>query len=352
MKKTTADLERLDLPAEEGVRLIALAKLREVELAAARLRNGEDGEALHDFRVGLRRLRTVIRAFRPWLKQGPKRKHERALKTLAGSTNEARDAEVQLAWLSEQKERLTGDRSRGLEWLMARYESRKLSGAHLEIGLEEWQKLLTNLRQKLSVYERHVRPLSVAPISEILARTLRVELAAFREALAAVAGADDVERAHRARIRAKRLRYLLEPLRSRDRPGAEDAIRGLKDLQDLLGELHDAHVFLCDVVAFRVAGAGASRPPALSPITRLARSRRDKLFARLVALRLGGTVVELAAKVDVLATALEASGSPLASRAAGLHEKGARSGPLSTRATGPDSTPPRGPPRSRSARTV
>ena len=54
---------------------------------------------------------------------------------------------------------------------------------------------------------------------------------------------DDVSEAHQARITGKRLRYLLEPI-------AEHVVSGpallaqLRGLQDSLGDLHDAHVWL------------------------------------------------------------------------------------------------------------
>lgn len=305
-RKTTTELERLDLPAEEGVRVVALARIAEVDLAAARLAGGDDGEALHDFRVGLRRLRTSLRSFRPWLEGGPKRKHERAVGDLARTTNAARDAEVQLAWLTAQRERIPAEKRTGLEWLVASYERRRLAGQDLLERLERWRALSQALRERLRAYRRTVRPLSVEPIGRALAGLLRKELAAFRQALAAVAGPDDVKNAHRARIRAKRLRYLLEPLRGYEELGAREAVRTLKDLQDVLGELHDAHVLLSDAAAARTSHAPGERPPALANVTRLARSRRDKLHQRLVSERADGPAVVLATQVDLLATALEA----------------------------------------------
>ena len=50
----------LELPAEEAARFIALDLLATLRAARARLGSG-DPEALHDFRVTLRRLRTALR---------------------------------------------------------------------------------------------------------------------------------------------------------------------------------------------------------------------------------------------------------------------------------------------------
>jgi CYTH domain-containing protein len=58
--------------------------------------------------------------------------------------------------------------------------------------------------------------------------------------LAAVLDIDSAGEAHDARISVKRLRYLIEPFAA-ELPNADDVIRRLESLQDLLGELHDRH---------------------------------------------------------------------------------------------------------------
>ena len=56
----------------------------------------KDREALHDFRVAVRRLRSVLRAYRRWLGRAAARKARRRFRSLAATTNDGRDAEVQL----------------------------------------------------------------------------------------------------------------------------------------------------------------------------------------------------------------------------------------------------------------
>jgi CYTH domain-containing protein len=79
------------------------------------------------------------------------------------------------------------------------------------------------------------------PLHETFGLLLRRQAADLETRLAAIRGAEDEKRAHEARISAKRLRYLLEPLR-RESDGARLLLEHLKALQELLGELHDAHV--------------------------------------------------------------------------------------------------------------
>ena len=65
----------------------------------------------------------------------------------------------------------------------------------------------------------------------------------------AVFDPDRVEELHDMRIAAKRLRYVLEVTGDLFGPYAEKAGKRTKELQDLLGEVHD-----CDVLLPRVLG--------------------------------------------------------------------------------------------------
>ena len=60
--KIPADL--LARPAEEAVRRLALVQLERAAAARSQLVEGDREEALHDFRVALRRLRSLLRSHR------------------------------------------------------------------------------------------------------------------------------------------------------------------------------------------------------------------------------------------------------------------------------------------------
>ena len=108
--------------ADEAARILALSYLRQIEQARTRLEDPEDREALHDFRVGIRRLRSCIRAYRPQLKRSLNQKSEQSLRKLMRATNAGRDTEVQLTWLRNQGERLQSEDTQGLFWLIGRLE--------------------------------------------------------------------------------------------------------------------------------------------------------------------------------------------------------------------------------------
>lgn len=95
---------------------------------------------------------------------------------------------------------------------------------------------------------RKVKKLDPAgPLAENAARIVSVRLEELRSFVPAALHADCVTEQHDMRIAAKRLRYILEATEfCFGRPGSA-ARRRAKELQDILGELHD-----CDVMLPRV----------------------------------------------------------------------------------------------------
>src|SRR5688572_23312953 len=102
---------------EEAVRLLALAQLGEVGPAAARLSDAKDEEALHDFRVALRRLRSTLRSWKRLLADSVGKKDRDAWKDLQRATGEGCDAEVGATWVATLRAQLTPAGRRGADWL-------------------------------------------------------------------------------------------------------------------------------------------------------------------------------------------------------------------------------------------
>jgi len=327
------DDRTLDLSAEEGARVVALGLLDEASDAAGALAAGSGEEPLHDFRVSVRRLRSALRTFRPWLAEGVQRRHEKRLKKIARSTNAARDAEVQLAWLAARAEELAPTQRTGHAAAVARFEARVHGAPDAARVAARFEKAARKLRRRLERYERMVRPGGDegASFGAVLAALVAEHAAALAGSMGAIRGAADQEDVHAARIEGKRLRYLLEPLRGLRVADAADAIGQLKRLQDLLGELHDAHVLsaelgaaLAEIAAERAhattAAALASGEEArelrrqlrpspragLLALVRLVRARRDELFGALERDWRPGGLDALQAQALSLAGGLEA----------------------------------------------
>ncbi|MGC3999456.1 MAG: CHAD domain-containing protein [Anaeromyxobacter sp.] len=344
----------VDASAEEGARVVALALLARADEASERYRGQVDEEALHDFRVALRRLRSTLRAFRPWLEDGVGRKLEQRIAKLARATNAARDAEVQLAWLEPRLAELPRVQRSGAEALVAELEGR-MAGPAPERLVKRYQKVSAKLAPRLGTYLRRV-PVAGASASPsfgaVLAGALRQGLAELRAHLGEVQGSDDETPLHTARISGKRLRYVLEPLAGNPLADAGPAVKRLKKLQDVLGELHDAHVLAAELGQAYVAAAGrrasavfeavahhgaegaalrsaGARGPrgGLLALARANRERREERFAELRRTWLPEGLATLAAQVEELAGALEARAAPPAAPGEADEPEGADEGP-------------------------
>ena len=394
--------EILSRSPEEGARRLALGYLDQAGAVLPRLAGregsaGEDPEALHDMRVALRRLRSCLRAYRTELDDSPSRGAARRLRRLARATGPGRDTEVQMAWLRQQAAALARHHRAGLSWLLARLEAR-LEAAYGELRgelAEGFPPLASQLREELSVYRAEVhldggRPPSFGGAAADL---LAAHAADLERRLARIDGAGEEEKAHRARISAKQLRYLAEPLalllepapgapaapalpgapgaqgdgastaataadagvsgapeaglamavseaapaRRQRQARADTLVQRLKELQDLLGELHDAHVLEAELAAALAEAAteragrlldlalqaGGPDPgrlrqlrrrpqePGLLALARLNRERRDRLFADFAARWQGGAAKRLARDSEQLGAALRAAGGRL-----------------------------------------
>lgn len=304
----------LDRPAEESSRLLALGYLDEIGRAERRLGNARDAEALHDFRVGLRRLRSCSRAYRLQLKGSVTKGLRRRLRRLTRATNAGRDTEVHLTWLRHQAERLGPEDLQGLSWLIGRLEGRRYDrlGAATADVRRQFLKSAAQLRPRLGTFRMEIRTrpgqehLSFGPVTGGLLRAQVAELAAD---LKCVRGAEDVKGAHAARISAKRLRYLLEPL-ARRVPGARGLVTRLKAVQDSLGDLHDRHVLAEEIASTRsdLSGIDSDRlagcEPGLHTLERLAGEQAAAAFARFERLMGGERAGHFILQAEMLATSL------------------------------------------------
>ena len=117
--------------------------------------------------------------------------------------------------------------------------------------------------------------------------------------LGEVHSVEDAEAAHRARIDAKRLRYVLDPASGRIE-GVDAVIDKLKQLQDDLGDLHDSHVFVAELDGITEKARQDVRPGLLVLGERL-RRRGTESFARLSADWLNGASRAFFAEIGELA---------------------------------------------------
>jgi CHAD domain-containing protein len=302
----------LDRSAQESSRLLALSYLSQIDRARDRLDDALDREALHDFRVGIRRLRSVIRAYRTELEGSVTRKMRRRLKDLARATNDGRDVEVQLTWLGKQADRLVPEDVRGFFWFAGRLEDQKQAKhdrAIVDVA-RRYEKLAIKLRRALGILriELDMGPSQRAmTFREGTGALVHKQVARVREDLSRIRDSSDADQMHRTRISLKRLRYLLEPIARRQRRAAA-LVRRFKEAQDLLGEHHDMHVLSSTIAALR-AGLSTSSfsdlEPGLATLARLADEAAMASFDRFQSLWSSDQANRILNRADELGRALE-----------------------------------------------
>lgn len=246
----------LRLLGKEGARRLALAHLQAAAATRGRLADPRDSEGLHDFRVAIRRLRSCLKAYEPEVRSTVRKRTLRQLERVADATRESRDLEVHLAWLAEQRDRLGPEGQPGLAWMIGRLEQRRgRAWDEMRDEIDEtFPPMAERLYRELVAFRTTIHLDDSAPrrtMARVTTRRLADAAGRLRRRLSQVHEITDEEPIHRARIAAKRVRYLLEPF-AEDFDDGPAIIDRLKQLQDAFGDVHDVHVFaptLADAMA-------------------------------------------------------------------------------------------------------
>ncbi|PTU73628.1 CHAD domain-containing protein [Pseudomonas mangrovi] len=212
--------------------LVASGLGLEVRLQAclARLRADTDSEALHDLRIALRRLRSLLRPLR---KLESVAELDRAAQAVGRLSSPMRDAEVLHAELSK----------RGQAQLLAVHDLHlREKYAQLLVAPE-----LARLQQLLGQWPDNLREQQrageLARLDRRIRRYLRKQQRKLCDALA-----DPAHDRHRLRLLIKRLRYADEAYPDLSRMHAD--LRGkLKAAQSALGDWHDRWQWLLRLAA-------------------------------------------------------------------------------------------------------
>lgn len=233
---------------EHGFRVIAGNCLAQMQDNEAGVLLGSDPEAIHQMRVGMRRLRSTLRLFAPWIPFPPALQQE--IDWLGAELGAARDADV-LADSSLAKVIDACPQALGL--LALRQAASVLAGqrrqqAAMAVASVRYSRLMLGLVGWLQASGWHAslddlaRAALGCPLpkraSQILLRRHEKLLTRCKRLAHGTA-----EQRHRIRIAAKKARYATEFFLSLlSAPRAKRYIKCLAGLQDALGGLNDAAV--------------------------------------------------------------------------------------------------------------
>lgn len=229
---TRRALNASPVPLDRSMRLkvawqrVALAALDQILTNAALLRDGGGPEALHQFRVGLRRFKAARSTFRKALKSGPELPMPEVFEALSVLCGQARDLDV-LMGRDDPPPALAAARATAHDQVIQ------------AVSAPEFRALTLALVEGLICTDLADRDTDSHGLRHHARRILRRRRRRLESVGEDIARLDDTER-HGLRIAAKTLRYAAEGFAGLfGEPVTQRYIRNLTRLQDALGDLND-----------------------------------------------------------------------------------------------------------------
>jgi CHAD domain-containing protein len=300
---------RLDLApgvrADVGAGRIHLALLEVMLGNEAGVRADIDSEFLHDFRVAVRRTRSLLGQIRQVFGDDVVTHFGGEFSWLGKLTGPPRDLDVLILTLRDRRREVSFE---GLEAVISRLEEMRcqehvrlvdaLRGDRFNRLTSEWKAFLN---QPLA---RHP---SAPNASRRLADVVYERAWRLSRKIGRRAGALDettpVEAVHELRVQAKKLRYLVDVMPgSGDNADVKRVLVALKALQRVLGDFNDAHVQAQRLIECRGAlaatGAADESVTAIGRLAEQARERGEQLRRDVIeeARRFGGATARSACR--------------------------------------------------------
>lgn len=234
-----------------------------------------DTESLHDFRVAVRRARSVLGQFRDVFAPGPAARLRRVLSWFGRSTGKLRDLDVYLAHEPVYRGMLSGPLAQDLTPLfdfVRREREAALRGLADFLRSPDYGAALRRWRECVEDPAAIGRRGS-EPVLGLAGARVAKKCRAVLEQGHGLRGRADAADLHSLRIECKKLRYLLEMLDDL-MPEAGAAVHGLKKLQDALGRIQDLAVHESRSLDFARAASSAGAGGVLPAVEVLASRMR------------------------------------------------------------------------------
>jgi CHAD domain-containing protein len=222
------------------------------------VRAAEDIEYVHRMRVASRRVRNALALFGTDLPRKPYAVWRDELRRITRALGAARDADVQIAWVQNFLQQDIDEAQRvGIERLLLRLRqqrARAQSKVLKALDRLEDRRVITDMNDTLQELLVHARVYEVESLPADLYRrateAIRLRLEEFLAFAPHVPHPERVSELHQMRIAAKHLRYTLEVFQPLYDRALRKPIKNVKEIQELLGEVHDCDVWLGYVPQF------------------------------------------------------------------------------------------------------
>jgi inorganic triphosphatase YgiF len=250
-----------DMDAGQAFQRIAIACLKQIAANAERLRHRASPEVIHQLRVGLRRLRSLITSFKKVVTDARLPAIKAELKWLTGELDAARNLDVLLHgdYRAAVAEKADAEGLKGLGSRLRGARRMAYARAASAVESERFRRLLVDLLIWIETGPWTAAEAAARERQRPIRRFASKELEKRRHKIARrakVLRELDPHARHKLRIEAKKLRYAADVFAGLfgHAKRAKMFVTALKDVQDTLGELNDI------VVGERLAHEAAASP--------------------------------------------------------------------------------------------
>jgi CHAD domain-containing protein len=236
-----------DTPAREAVGRIVRTILELAERNVPGIMNDLDTEFLHDYRICLRKVRSVLSLVKDVYPAEGTRHMRKILGDLARHTNRLRDLDVYLLARDEYRELLPPALRPGLDAMFDDFSVDRERVARRTVSklrAPSTRRLLREVEGYFSGETPHgPSPSAGLPVGPLVFRRICKRYRKIRKIAAGIGAETPDEAVHRLRIECKKLRYLMEFFAELfPREEGAGMLRLLRRLQNRLGEFNDTLV--------------------------------------------------------------------------------------------------------------
>lgn len=225
--------------AAECVETALAGQLEIMNSHAEGVRKG-DMDAVHDMRVASRRVRAILRVYKPYLDKDARKTMKQGARTIGKALGRRRELDVMVAMLREHREETRDLWKRFMDHAIAILEERRereqdTCRAALDV-LED-----TNFQEACTRAQEQIDA-SAACVVAHAESALLDGLERVRSARKVWKSTEEPEDLHKIRVELKRFRYACEFHKDLFGKPMEEYIANLKSVQDVLGEWNECRV--------------------------------------------------------------------------------------------------------------
>lgn len=241
--------ERIDISLRYLAANFVSKQLGQLMMHLQGARTVQDIEDIHQARVACRRIRSALQLFSDCFDEKIAKRWEKQMKRLLKSFGAARDLDVQIEFLNSILKQLDAKYKKyrpGIGRMLFRWRQQRdsmQSDVIKTIDAVHKKHVLTDIHIQMEKILFELKPLNPATDSPAVARLgdeqIQRRIRDYLVCQQTLENPEDIAGHHAARIAAKKLRYTMEICDAAMKGKLKPALKKIKKIQTILGEMHD-----------------------------------------------------------------------------------------------------------------